>query len=123
MNQLEAFAVLSYAPGEEYGEHHDYLDPAIPAYRAEIARMGQRIATCLIYLNEDYEGGQTEFPQLGLSYRGRTGDALIFFSADQAGTPDPRTVHAGRPATSGHKWLLSQFIRNRPVIGFEARPH
>ncbi len=121
MAMLEPFAVLNYAPGEEYGEHFDYLDPAIPAYAAELAQRGQRVATCLIYLNDDYVGGETEFPKLGLSFKGRKGDALIFYSVDPSGRPDPRTVHAGRTPTSGEKWLLSQFFRNRPVVGGEAR--
>jgi hypothetical protein len=113
---MEAFAVLHYAPGEEYGEHHDYLDPAIPAYAQELARGGQRVATCLIYLNDGYQGGETEFPQLNVSFKGGQGDALIFFSADPStGQPDPRSVHAGRTPTSGEKWLLSQFFRNRPA--------
>ena len=117
-HMMEPFAVLHYAVGEEYGEHVDYLDPAIPAYAQEMERSGQRVATCLIYLNEGYEGGQTEFPQLGVSFKGRLGDALIFFSADPAtGRPDPRAVHAGRTPTSGQKWLLSQFFRNRPMVG------
>lgn len=118
---LESFAVLHYRPGEEYGEHVDYLDPAIPAYAAELARAGQRVATCLVYLNDDYEGGQTEFPKLDLAFKGGAGDALIFFSADASGRPDPRTVHAGRTPTSGEKWLLSQFFRNRPVLGSASR--
>ncbi len=121
MPMLEPFAVLNYAPGEEYGEHVDYLDPNIPAYAAELAHRGQRVATCLLYLNDDYEGGETEFPRLNFSFKGRKGDALIFFSADPSGRPDPRTVHAGRTPTSGEKWLLSQFFRNRPAIGGEAR--
>ncbi len=119
---MEPFAVLRYAPGEEYGEHVDYLDPGIPGNAAELERMGQRIATCLIYLNEDFEGGHTEFPQLGLSYKGGAGDALIFFSAEATtGRHDPRTAHAGRPPISGEKWLLSQFFRNRPVVGAAPR--
>ena len=118
---LEPFAVLNYAPGEEYGEHVDYLDPAIPAYAAELAQRGQRVATCLLYLNDDFEGGETEFTKLGLSFKGRKGDALFFFSADSSGRPDPRTVHAGRTPTSGEKWLLSQFFRNRPVVGAQGR--
>ena len=121
MAMLEPFAVLNYAPGEEYGPHVDYLDPAIPAYAAELAQRGQRVATCLIYLNEDYEGGETAFPQLNLSFKGRAGDALVFFSADASGRPDTRTVHEGRTPASGEKWLLSQFFRNRPVVGGDAR--
>ncbi|HEX4095484.1 MAG TPA: sulfotransferase, partial [Caulobacteraceae bacterium] len=121
MAMLESFAVLHYRPGEEYGDHVDYLDPAIPAYAAELARAGQRVATCLVYLNDDYEGGQTEFPKLDLAFKGGAGDALIFFSADASGRPDPRTVHAGRTPTLGEKWLLSQFFRNRPVVGSASR--
>ena len=121
MTMLEPFAVLHYAPGEEYGEHVDYLDPAIPAYAAELGRMGQRVATCLIYLNDGFEGGETEFPKLGLKFKGAKGDALVFASADMNGRPDPRTVHAGRRLISGEKWLLSQFFRNRPVVGGETR--
>ncbi len=121
MPMLEPFAVLHYAPGEEYGDHVDFLDPEIPAYAAELTQRGQRVATCLIYLNDDYQGGETEFTQLGVSFKGRKGDALIFISADAAGRPDRRTVHAGRTPTTGEKWLLSQFFRNRPVVGGGSR--
>lgn len=120
---MEAFAVLHYAVGEEASEHYDFLDPAVPSYAGQIARMGQRVATCLLYLNDGYEGGETEFTSLGLRHRGGTGDALIFFNADADAVPDPRTAHAGRPPTSGEKWVLSQFIRNRPVApGAVGRP-
>jgi prolyl 4-hydroxylase len=112
---MEAFAVLHYAVGEEASEHFDYLEPSVPAYAAEIAQLGQRVATALLYLNEDYDGGETAFPELSFSHRGGVGDALIFFSADEAGTPDPRSVHAGRAPTRGEKWVLSQFIRNRTI--------
>jgi hypothetical protein len=117
VEMMEAFAVLNYQVGEQASEHFDYLDPSVPAYASAIKAYGQRVATCLLYLNDDYEGGETDFPELGLSHRGRKGDALIFFSADAAGVPDPRTVHAGRPPTAGEKWVLSQFIRNRPRAG------
>ncbi|HEX4095745.1 MAG TPA: hypothetical protein VHX64_03405, partial [Caulobacteraceae bacterium] len=76
MAHMEAFAVLNYAPGEEASEHHDYLDPAVAAYADEIARLGQRTATALLYLNADYQGGETDFPELGLAHRGEAGDAL-----------------------------------------------
>ena len=112
---MEAFAVLHYARGEQASEHFDYLDPDVPAYAEDIARYGQRTATALLYLNDDYEGGETAFPELGLRHRGSKGDALIFFSVDPQGRPDPRTVHAGRPPARGEKWVLSQFVRDRPM--------
>ena len=114
---MEAFAVLHYAIGEEASEHYDYLDPDIPAYAAQIAEMGQRVATGLLYLNDGYEGGETAFPRLGIGHKGRKGDALIFLGVARAGAPDPRSLHAGRAPAAGEKWVLSQFMRTRPRVG------
>lgn len=114
---MEAFAVLNYRIGEEASEHFDFLDPTEPAYASQIAQLGQRVATCLIYLNAEYSGGETDFPLLDMMHRGRTGDALIFRNTDGKGAPDAGTVHAGRPPTSGEKWVLSQFIRDKPWLG------
>jgi len=108
---LERTALLHYDPGEAFAPHFDFLDTAIPAYAREVAEHGQRVATLLIYLNEDYEGGETEFLELGLRHRASKGDALLFWNVDAAGAPDRRTFHAGRPTTRGEKWVLSQWVR------------
>ena len=105
---LENPQVLHYDVGETFVAHHDYLDPALP----DVALRGQRVVTFLTYLNDDFEGGETDFPHLGLRHRGRAGDALYFVNLDN-GRPDPRTLHAGLPPTRGEKWLLSQWVRNR----------
>jgi len=110
---LEPIQVLHYAPGQTFERHHDFLDVTVPGYAAEVARSGQRIATFLTYLNDGYAGGETDFPLLGLSFKGAPGDALMFANVDLAGAPDSRTLHAGLPPASGEKWLLSQWIRNR----------
>lgn len=111
---FEAPQVLHYAPGEEYRPHFDFLRPELPAHAAALASVGQRCITLLVYLNDAYEGGETEFPQLGLKHRGRLGELLMFRNADAAGRPDPRMLHAGLAPTSGEKWLLSQWVRDRP---------
>ena len=119
MLHLEGPQVLHYHVGERFILHHDYLDPARPGYAIDIASRGQRLATCLVYLNDDLEGGETEFPELGIRHRGAPGDALMFFNVDASGLPDPRTMHAGLSPTSGEKWVLSQWIRDRvpPGVG------
>ena len=108
---LEVAQVLRYGVGEEFALHFDFLDPQVN--RDEIARFGQRAATFLIYLNEDFEGGETSFPRLGIAHRGRTGDALVFGNLGRNGMPDPRTQHAGIAPTRGEKWLFSQWVRDR----------
>ena len=109
--------VLHYAVGERFAPHYDYLDPALEGPARDMAYRGQRAATCLVYLNNDLEGGETDFPVLGLRHRGSRGDALVFFNVDQEGRPDPRTLHAGLPPTAGEKWALSQWCHDRPMPG------
>jgi prolyl 4-hydroxylase len=114
--QLEPLSVLHYAPGEEITEHYDFVDPNVPDYEQEIARRGQRVVTFLVYLNDDYAGGATEFPEVGVSHKGRRGEGLFFGNALADGSADVRTVHAGRPPTSGEKWIVSQFMRDRATL-------
>jgi len=113
---LEPISVLHYAEGEEITEHFDFVDPEIPNYQQEIATKGQRVVTFLVYLNDDYEGGETEFPELSISHKGRRGEALFFVNAHPDGSADTRMLHAGRPPTNGDKWIVSQFTRNRPTF-------
>ena len=104
--------VLHYLSGEEYRPHHDFITRS-QQNEAELQACGQRAATVLVYLNDNYEGGETEFPQLDLRFKGRAGDALVFFNLTPAGEPDPRTLHAGLPPSRGEKWLYSKWIRQR----------
>jgi len=110
---FEPSQLLHYAVGQSFKPHHDFLDPSKPGYAESLAGFGQRIATFLIYLNDDYEGGETSFPEIGLNYRARQGDALFFANVTREGIPDDKTLHAGLPPTSGEKWVFSQWIRDR----------
>lgn len=110
---LEPIQVLHYAPGQSFARHYDFLDPEVPAFAAEIGRTGQRMATFLVYLNDGYEGGETDFPLVGLRHKGAAGDALMFANLEPAGAPDRRMLHAGLPTRTGEKWVLSQWIRDR----------
>lgn len=111
---FEPVQVMHYAVGQEFRPHYDFLNPEEEeGYTTQLARFGQRIATFLLYLNDDFEGGETAFPAAGLSYRGSKGDALFFANVDRSNAPDPLTLHAGLPPTRGEKWILSQWIRDR----------
>jgi hypothetical protein len=110
---FEVPQVMHYSVGQQFLPHHDFLDPEQGGLRQDLARRGQRIGTFLICLNDDFEGGETEFPRAGISWRGGTGDALFFANVTPDGRPDPLTLHAGRPPTRGEKWIFSQWIRDR----------
>lgn len=115
VNQMEGFAVLLYEEGGEVSEHVDYFDTATELGRREVTELGQRVLTFLVYLNDDYEGGETAFPELGLVHKGRAGEGLYFVGARNSGEGDPRTRHAGLPVKSGYKWVLSQYFRSRSL--------
>ena len=102
--QGEPLQVLRYRPGGEYKPHFD----AIPGFA------NQRILTMIVWLSEDYEGGETMFMKTGLKVKGKSGDALLFRNALPDGRRDPDAAHAGLPVTSGEKVIASRWIRARP---------
>ena len=99
----EPLTVLHYRFGQQYRSHHDALPNAT----------NQRRWTMLVYLNEGYRGGETQFAD-GLTVRGRGGDAILFRNLDAQGGIDLAARHAGLPVHSGDKWLCTRWIRERP---------
>ena len=87
-----------------------------PVYERQIQTRGQRIITFLLYPNENYQGKETHFPDLELLHKGKAGEGMYFVNARSDGSPDTRTLHAGLCPSSGEKWAVSQFIRNRPAF-------
>jgi hypothetical protein len=112
---LEGAVVNRYRPGEEFKPHYDFLEPGAPGVDAELASMGQRLVTFLIWLSDEYEGGETAFPRLGMHFKGRKGDAIYWTNVDRNKQPDERTLHASLPVRTGEKWLLTQLIRGREL--------
>jgi prolyl 4-hydroxylase len=106
VKQGEPLQVLRYRPGQEYRAHFDAISETD----------NQRVLTFLIYLNEDFEGGETEFMATGLKVKGRKGDGILFRNADLSGVPDRHSQHAGLPVTAGEKFLASRWIRERRFV-------
>ncbi len=105
---------ISYEPGQEYRQHADFIEPRVPQFQAQLQQLGQRVATVVTYLNEDFDGAETVFPDLDITFRGAPGDAIYFANVLPDGSPDYLTSHAALPPTRGRKWVLSQWIRAKP---------
>jgi len=101
--QGEATLILRYKGAQEYKPHFDFV-------RSET---NQRFKTVLVYLNHDFKGGETDFPEIGLKTKGRKGDALLFTSALPDRSVDPLSKHAGLPVTAGTKYLCTKWIREK----------
>lgn len=105
----EFLSVLCYAPGQEYRPHFDWLPPG-----ADFDRGGQRVTTALLYLNDDYKGGETHFLKPDFKVRGKPGDLLVFANVLKDGSGDTASRHAGLAVAEGRKWLGSKWFRERP---------
>lgn len=110
---FERTSIFRYEVGQTFADHADYISTD---FSAEIRQRGQRPHTFLVYLNEGFGGGATNFLAIHKKIRGDVGDALFWRNVDASGAPDLLTQHAGDPPTSGEKWLLSQFIRDKPQM-------
>ena len=120
VQNAEGPTILHYAVGEQITNHFDFVNTRMPNYDDVIAHRGERIITFLLYLNDDYGGGETDFPLLGVRHKGVRREGLFFTNALPSGQPDVRMVHAGLPPTHGEKWIVSQFFRSRIALNARA---
>jgi prolyl 4-hydroxylase len=106
--------IFHYALGEEIKAHYDALRLGDQGYGQRGTYKGDRIATFLLYLNDDYDGGELEFPRVKVRHKGRAGDGIYFAHVDANGVPDRLSLHAALPITRNEKFILSQWIHDRP---------
>jgi prolyl 4-hydroxylase len=108
---FEDIQVVKYGVQGKYDPHFDGTecgeDVGVKCYE------NQRLATVLIYLNDDFEGGHTRFPNLGISITPKKGSAVFFWVADRSNRlVYQETLHGGDPVLSGEKWIATQWVRS-----------
>lgn len=116
VHQIEPLQVVHYSQGQFYKPHHDYFEPG-----DFDPKLGQRLHTFLIYLNDvaPSDGGITFFPRLNIRVQPEMGSALYFRNLDMNGNPDPRTLHAGESILNPkiEKWAINIWIREKTFSG------
>jgi prolyl 4-hydroxylase len=95
----ERMRCYRYEVGEYFGPHGDQSYPGGPGERS--------LLTLMVYLNDDFAGGQTAFLDLGQVIAPRRGRALLF---------QHMVLHEGRTVTAGTKYVLRSdvFYREPP---------
>ena len=106
LSATETWQLAKYAVGQEYKAHYDYFN--FPGYPHQIP---DRIATIVLYPNDDFRGGKTAFPELGLSIKPKAGYFLYF--RYPPGDTAKLTLHAGKPVISGEKRIATLWIRGQ----------
>jgi hypothetical protein len=90
------YDLLKYSGGQEYHTHYD----SGPAMR--------RMITSLCYLNDDYEGGELEFPNFNVKIKPKPGMLILFPSTFAY-------AHKAYPVSEGTKYTLVTWLTDTPV--------
>jgi prolyl 4-hydroxylase len=109
----EDLQVVHYQPGQEYKAHWDACDPFHdPRCEKDYKKGGLRFATFILYLNDDMDSGETEFPLMGKKVQPQKGKGVLFFNLnDDLKGRKEKSKHAGLPPTKGEKWMCNKWIR------------
>ena len=111
-NFQEKLQVVKYSTGGFFKPHYDACEGGSEFCKRMDGENGPRYLTVLIYLNDDYEGGETVFPLINKSIVPRKGKAVIFQNVDKKnGYIITQSVHGGEPVTKGSKWIANKWIR------------
>lgn len=107
----EGIQILHYGVGAQYKPHFDYFPENESGGALQMTQSGQRVATLVMYLNEVTEGGETVFPDVGISITPKRGSAAYFAYFNSLGQVDPATLHGGAPVSTGEKWIATKWMR------------
>jgi predicted 2-oxoglutarate/Fe(II)-dependent dioxygenase YbiX len=92
----EDYSMLKYKGGQGYTAHAD-----------STTGLG-RAVSAIIYLNNEFEGGEVEFVNFGVKIKPQPGMLLLFPS-------NYPYTHIAHPVTSGTKYALVTWIHDRPL--------
>lgn len=98
LSHIEPVEVVRYNAGAEYQLHYD----------------GHwRTDTILVYLNDDYRGGRTTFPNIGEEIRPVVGHCVLWSNASK-GQNLHDYAHQIPPVESGTKWIAVTWAWETP---------
>ena len=118
INHQERTSVIKYENGQEYKSHYDcwYYSKNTSKYNRYITLPGNtdRVMTCIFYLNEGYEGGETGFPLLDLAVKAETGMCISYVNMFDENTPNKESLHCGLPVIKGVKYIATKWVHFTP---------
>eukprot|EP01041_Mallomonas_annulata_P013429 gene13429-28478_t len=105
-NHYESFQILRYTEGQKYSTHHDSDESD------NLISCGPRVLTFFLYLSDVEEGGDTNFPTLGISVKPKKGRALLWPSTlnHWPNRIDGRTTHEAKQVIRGVKYAANAWI-------------
>mgnify|MGYP001545124290 CR=1 FL=1 len=115
-NQSEDLQGQMYQKGQYFKPHYDYFTG--DSYTNHCLASGNRLKTFMIYLNDDYEGGGTDFPKLGVTIKPEKGKAIIWDNMID-GRVNEESLHEGMEVEKGTKFIITSWWRENAWNGAE----
>uniref|UniRef100_A0A915EW35 Fe2OG dioxygenase domain-containing protein n=1 Tax=Ditylenchus dipsaci TaxID=166011 RepID=A0A915EW35_9BILA len=112
LEKAETLHIKRYRAGGHYSPHLDYLLVNPEPW------MGNRIATFMVILKPAEAGGGTIFPNVGVNFKPRAGDAIIWLNSKPNYEVAQDSFHGACPVLSGVKVGVTIWIRS---VGQELR--
>lgn len=113
VSHSEPLIFYRYQTGEEFKWHHDYVVSDANSVKEELAVFGQRVRTSVLYLNDQFSGGETRFKHWNKAIKPPRGAMVTFNNLTSDGTPLRESLHAGSPVTEGEKWVATLWSRQK----------
>ena len=112
-SQAEPPNIIKYQPGDYFKPHVDGFSPIHFALAhtgasdrlIELNSAGNRTWTLMLYLNDDFIGGQTNFPLMSIAFIPKPG-LLVGWKNTYSSEVIPESLHQSTEIISGFKYVL-----------------
>jgi predicted 2-oxoglutarate/Fe(II)-dependent dioxygenase YbiX len=105
VRHIEKPQLLYYKVGGKYDVHNDCESWV----NGNLKQVCDRDVSVLVYLNDDYEGGELEFPDWGCTFKPKAGTVIAFPSYIEFS-------HRVHPVTKGERFSLVSWIATEDRI-------
>ena len=123
LENFEDLCVARHCAGQKFKPHLDcfYIQPnsifTKELFDKEMNEGGQRAFTCIIFLNDNYIGGEIFFDRVYTTITPAAGKLIYWKNTSDSGDVNIATEHGDMPILSGSKWTLSCYIREKKYTG------
>jgi len=106
----EMTQIAMYEKEGKFNEHYDACNSNDKVYCDDMNRhAGERKQTLLVYLNDDYTDGETEFTKINLKIKPKKGMGIFFRNVDDKEEILPLSMHKANIITNGEKWIATKW--------------
>ncbi|MAT13437.1 MAG: hypothetical protein CMM02_20755 [Rhodopirellula sp.] len=107
----ENIQVVKYDKNGYYNPHYDACESNDFDDKLNMNRSaGQRIYTFLVYLNDDFEGGNTFFPKINKNVKPVKGMGILFKNINDDENYHILSQHTGTVIKKGNKWVCNIWV-------------